>query len=123
MGVVDINKKFKPIDLSGIAIGIINALLGAGGGMLVVPVLKKKGLTQTQAHATSIAVILPLTIISAAVYYYRGNIVFDTNLWFLLYGAMGAVIGALLLKKIPQRVLRITFGCFIIWSAVRLMMK
>ena len=40
-------------------IGFLNGLLGAGGGMVAVPVLKKEMDTK-QAHATSIAVIIPI---------------------------------------------------------------
>ena len=36
---------------AGLAIGIINGLLGAGGGMIAVPLLQKLGLDRKQAHA------------------------------------------------------------------------
>lgn len=53
---------------AGALVGIINILLGAGGGILAVPILKKNGLTQKQAQANAVAVILPLTIISFIIY-------------------------------------------------------
>ena len=50
----------------GLAVGLINGLLGAGGGMLAVPILAKAGLSQREAHAGSLAVILPLSLFRAA---------------------------------------------------------
>ena len=54
-------------------IGFLNGLLGAGGGMVAVPVLKKEMDTK-QAHATSIAVIIPMSIFSAASYLLKGSV-------------------------------------------------
>jgi iron complex transport system substrate-binding protein len=58
----------------GFLVGVLNGFLGAGGGMLAVPLLKKQGLAQKQAHATAIAVIFPLTLVSAAVYVLGGKV-------------------------------------------------
>lgn len=104
-------------------IGIINGLLGAGGGMLAVPLLKKSGVEQKQAHATSIALILPLSIISAAAYLINGNVKIGDALPYLLPGAIGAALGAVLLKRIPDKWLRRVFGGFMIWAGIRLLMK
>lgn len=53
----------------GILVGAVNSLLGAGGGMVAVPLLRQSGLTQKQAQASSVAVILPLSLISAGIYW------------------------------------------------------
>ena len=45
--------------LGGVGVGILNGLLGAGGGMLTVPLLEWMGVKGRRAHATSLAVILP----------------------------------------------------------------
>ena len=47
------SKKGKNIKLalSGVAVGAVNGMFGAGGGMLAVPLLKRVGLTQREAHA------------------------------------------------------------------------
>lgn len=115
--------KISLLNACGIVIGLINAILGAGGGMLVVPVLKSKGLSQTEAHATAIAVILPITVVSCGIYLYRGQVPLGSNLWFLLFGAIGAIVGGIVLKKIPAKILKKIFGVFIIWAAVRMMFK
>jgi hypothetical protein len=109
--------------LGGVIIGIMNGLLGAGGGMLAVPMLKKFGLDQTRAHATAVAVIFPLSILSAAAYLYLGRFELGDAAVYLLPGIAGALAGALLLAKIPQTWLRKIFACFIIWAGIRMVMR
>ena len=107
----------------GVIIGIVNGLLGAGGGMLAVPLLKKSGLNQKEAHATSIALILPLSVISAVTYLLKGSVVLGDAVPYLLPGALGAVLGAFLLNKISDKWLRKIFGIFMIWAGFRLLMR
>lgn len=109
--------------VGGVLIGFINGLLGAGGGMIAVPLLKKCGMNQTQAHANSIAVILPLTIISAALYLYKGYISLSAALPFLPFGVIGSLFGTWLLTKIPNKMLQRIFGIFMLWAGVRMWMK
>ena len=40
----------------GLLTGIVSSLLGAGGGMIAVPSLKKAGLETKEAHANAVAV-------------------------------------------------------------------
>ena len=53
----------------GIITGLANGLFGSGGGIIAVPMLKKSGLSTKEAHATSIALTLPLSIVSSIFYY------------------------------------------------------
>ena len=117
-----VKNKLKNIG-GGVIIGIVNGLLGAGGGMLAVPLLKKSGLNQKEAHATSIALILPLSVISAVTYLLKGSVVLGDAVPYLLPGALGAVLGAFLLNKISDKWLRKIFGIFMIWAGFRLLMR
>ncbi|MCL2494288.1 MAG: sulfite exporter TauE/SafE family protein [Oscillospiraceae bacterium] len=109
--------------LGGALVGILNGMLGAGGGMLVVPMLKKLGLEQTKAHATAVAVIFPLSILSSIAYLLLGHFELGQASFYLLPGAIGALLGALLLAKIPAPWLRKIFACFMIWAGIRMVMK
>ena len=123
-GLKTINTKKKRVAYIGsVLVGFINGLLGAGGGMLAVPLLKKAGAEQKQAHATSIALILPLCIFSATLYLINGKVAFSDAVGYLPAGAVGAVIGAILLSKIKDNWLRKIFALFIIWSGVRMWFK
>lgn len=60
--------------LSGAFVGLVNGIFGGGGGMLVVPLLvalMKKN--PKVAHATAIAVILPISLVSGILYVVFGN--------------------------------------------------
>lgn len=104
----------------GFLVGVTNGFLGAGGGMLAVPLLKSRGLAQKQAHASAIAVIFPLTLVSAAVYLIGGKVSFADALPYLPTGAIGAVAGMLLLPHIPDKLLRKVFAVFMLWAGFRM---
>lgn len=107
----------------GLCSGILNGLFGAGGGMIAVPLLEKLGLSQKEAHATSIAIILPTSIISTVLYYLQGNINFSSAWIYLPFGLLGAILGAFLMKKISNTTLRLVFGIIIVAGAIRLLLK
>lgn len=107
--------------LAGFAAGVLNGLLGAGGGMVIVPMLEKVGLKPSKAHATSIAVIVPLCILSAALYLYGKTLSFQDALPFLPAGFIGAFAGSKILPRIPDSLLRRIFGAFMLYAAWRLL--
>ncbi len=104
----------------GFLIGTVNALFGAGGGMIAVPFLKSLGLSQKQAQATAICVILPLTVLSAVIYYLRGYFSLYDAAPFLLPGFLGAIFGTLLLSKLKNSFLQTVFSFFMLWAGFRL---
>ena len=93
------NEKAK-YALSGIAAGIVNGLFGAGGGMIAVSLLRKSGLGVKESHVNAVAVILPITVISAVLYLLQGHIVLSDAIKFVPTGIIGSVIGTVALKKI-----------------------
>ncbi len=120
---MDEKKKKWYFVLLGVAAGILNGLFGAGGGVVVVPMLEKAGIEPKKAHATSISIILPLCFLSGIFYFFSGHFSFGQAVGYLPLGLAGAVLGAWLLKKIPNDLLRRVFGIVIIISAVRIFMK
>jgi uncharacterized membrane protein YfcA len=109
--------------LYGVIIGLVNGVFGAGGGMIAVPVLKKQGLDQKLAHANAVAVILPITIISAVLYLVKGNVTLIDSWAFIPTGLIGSVIATLALQKFSNKVLQKTFAAFMIYAGVRLLMQ
>ncbi len=91
--------------------------------MLAVPMLSKFGLDAKKAHATSIAIILPLSAVSVVAYFIKGNITLSDAEIYLIPGAVGAIIGAWLLGKLSDKWLRRIFGAFMIFAGVRLLMR
>ncbi|MDD6276179.1 MAG: sulfite exporter TauE/SafE family protein [Clostridia bacterium] len=107
----------------GIMIGIINVLVGSCGGIVAVESLKHIGVDSTKAHATAIAIILPLTAISAAMYIYNGNVSIKDSYIYLIPGLVGSLIGSRLLPKIPKKFLSKVFSLFIIYAGIRMFFK
>lgn len=117
-------KKNKILSFAfGIAIGIANGMLGAGGGMIAVPALKKTGLDQRKAHANAVAVILPVAVVSSIVYYIEGRMSIADALPFIPAGVIGSLLATFILKKISPIWLKGIFSAFMIWAGVRLFLK
>ena len=88
--------------------------------MILVPLLTGKcGLGRKKAFATSVAVILPLCMLSAAVYLLRGKIDLQTALPYMAGGLAGGLIGGKLFKKTPMVWLRRIFALLILYGAWR----
>lgn len=107
----------------GVGIGLVNGILGAGGGMLAVPLLKKMGFAQKTAHTNAIAIILPITIVSAIVYLFKDLVTFKDAAIYMPTGVLGAVIGTYLLKKISPLWLKRIFGALMIYAGIRLLLR
>lgn len=107
--------------IGGLVTGALTGFFGGGGGMLVVPILTSVlSLEEKEAHATAIAVILPVSLVSAIVYAFHGG--FNVNFGFYtMFGVIfGGIIGAIILKKIKNRVLAFAFYALMIIVGIRL---
>ena len=120
-------KKLKKLNLTlgalALLTGFINGLLGAGGGMITVPLLKKIGFDQKSAQQNAIAVILPITLLSSIVYIASGYVSISDPLPYIPGGLIGALIGTWIMKKISNKILRYIFAAFILYAGVRLLIK
>ena len=104
---------------AGIATGIANGFFGGGGGMILVPLLVHRcGLSQRQAFATSVAVILPLCMLSSVIYWLRGGLELTVALPYLTGGFIGGWISGKIFKKINMVWLRRLFSLFILYGGV-----
>ncbi len=118
----NIKNYFKPTVL-GVGVGVVNGVFGAGGGMLAVPLLKKSGLNQKDAHANAVAVILPITIISAILYLVKGTVTLGDSFAFIPTGLLGSVIATFALQKFSNKLLQKIFAAFMIYAGVRLLTR
>ncbi|MDD2421293.1 MAG: sulfite exporter TauE/SafE family protein [Heliobacteriaceae bacterium] len=106
----------------GLITGLINGLIGIGGGTIVIPALVfLLRVAQHQAHGTSLAVILPTSITSAAVYWYHGYLPWTVTITVALTGMVGAYLGAKLMARLSPRHLRLIFGGFMILAGGRML--
>jgi uncharacterized membrane protein YfcA len=105
----------------GAAAGVLAGLLGVGGGILLVPFLVLAvGMTQHEAEATSLLVILPTALAASIALRRRGVGDLPVALLIGLVGAVGAVAGALLALSLPADALRTVFAVLLAIAGLRL---
>lgn len=98
----------------GLSAGIISGLFTTGGGMILVPAfIHLLKLDDTKSRGTSVFCILPM-VVTSSFFYYKGNFI-DWRIAMLCAfgGAIGGYIGAKLLKKIPEKYMKIAFIIFL----------
>lgn len=102
-------------------IGVVNGLFGAGGGMLAVPCLTYiGGLDEKRAHATAIAAILPLCLVSAIVYALGESCKNEVILPVVIGVTAGGIFGALLLKKLSSDVVSFVFYALMTFAGFKM---
>lgn len=111
--------KWKYAVAGGVA-GVANGLFGGGGGSVLVPVLTRYcKLDQRRAFATSVAVILPLCVLSVVIYFFRGGLDMITALPYLIGGAAGGWAGGKWFKGMKIPWLKRAFGILLIYGGVK----
>lgn len=101
--------------------GFLNGFFGSGGGVIAVPVLEKEDCEPNEAHATSVALIFMLSLVTALFYGSSGNLDFAEAWRFVPWGVLGAVGGSVFLKKIKAEALKRFFGGIVTLAALRML--
>ncbi|MCI8636483.1 MAG: sulfite exporter TauE/SafE family protein [Clostridia bacterium] len=105
----------------GLLAGVVSGLFSTGGGMILVPAfIYMLNLDATKARGTSVFCILPM-VVTSSFFYYKGNFI-NWKIAFLcaIGGAIGGYIGAKLLKKLPEKVMKIAFTMFLIYVSYKM---
>ena len=111
-------KHFIPV---GFVVGIANGMFGAGGGTVLVPALNKLFQVKThKAHATALAVMLPLSVVSALIYVTGSTLDWPTVGLITIGGVIGGLTGASVMNKLSARWLHTLFGIGMIAAAIRM---
>lgn len=106
--------------VTGALAGAANGFFGSGGGLFLVPLfIKWLDMEEKKAFATSVAVIFPLSALSAAVYFMNGGIDISFATPYLLGGLVGGVISGRIFGRIPVTMLRRIFGLLILYGGIR----
>ncbi len=114
--------------LQGAAIGLVAGLasgyVGVGGGFIMVPLmLSIVGIPMRKASGTSLIAVMILAIPGVIEQGIIGNVNYLAGIAIVIGTIPGAVIGARLVTKVPERTLRLLFGCFLIVAAVMLVLN
>ena len=115
--------KYLPLlVLLGLGAGLLNGLLGAGGGILIVMGLRalfnKEVPNSKSFYATSIAVMLPLSLFSVWQYVKNGHLPAIPIGTLALPALLGGTLGALLLRLITPKLLARIFALVVLISGI-----
>ena len=110
--------------LIGLAAGFFSALLGVGGGIVIVPLLVLVvGFDERPATATSLAAI-GLTALAGTIFYaYHGRVEVVDAALLGIPAAGGALAGTVLQQRLPRRVISLLFAAVLAAVAVRLLIQ
>ncbi len=98
--------------------GAVNGLLGAGGGMILVPLLGRH-LEESEIFPSSVAIILPITIISLIFQIGTTDISWGSAWTYLVGSALGGLLVHKLGHHIPTIWLHRILGLFILTGGIR----
>lgn len=107
------------IKIAALLAGIVTGIFGAGGGMILVPLLRRSGLSEKQIFPASVAIILPIcfaSLISSSI---------TTPLPWLdafpyLIGSTGAgILVGFCGHRFPLQWLHRLLGLCLIWGGIR----
>lgn len=112
-------KKWK-LSAAGFAAGCVNGLLGAGGGMILVPLLTLLDSDNDgSVFVRSVAIMLPICMVSLAISPGYAALPLIDALPYLIGAVPGALLAGVLAKKIPVKWLHRGLGIMILWGGVR----
>ncbi len=105
---------------AGVAVGLLSALLGVGGGLVMVPfMVLALGRSQHLAEGTSLLVIVPTAVAGVIAHRRKGYVSFRQALFMAVGGVGSAFVGAALALQIAPEVLEKAFGAFIVVMGAR----
>lgn len=115
-------KKVALCLLIGLIAGLASGYVGVGGGFIMVPLfISLLGIMMRQASGTSLVAVIILAIPGVVEQGLLGHIDYIAGIAMAVGSIPGAVIGASLIRKVPERKLRFVFGAFLLISAVVLL--
>jgi uncharacterized membrane protein YfcA len=98
----------------GFMLGVLSGLLGIGGGVAFMPVLLYGyGLSVRNAAGTGILLILVTVLTGTIAQAAAGFVSLPLAMTILIGSSIGSQLGALTTHHLPNRVLRVFFGCLV----------
>ncbi|MCF7873004.1 MAG: sulfite exporter TauE/SafE family protein [Candidatus Omnitrophica bacterium] len=106
----------------GVGAGVFSGFLGIGGGSVMIPALVYlAGYSQHQAQGTTLAMMIPpIGLLAAIKYYQAGNVKIKAAVLMCIGFFIGGYLGARFVDKIPDLILKKSFGVFLLIVALRM---
>ena len=117
-----------PIELllaaAGLIAGVVGALLGLGGGVLIVPILTLGfGVPLTSAVATSLICVIATSTGAAAINVRAGRADVRLGITLAAGTVVGALTGGVIAGFLPERVIAALFAALLAYTAVALLRR
>lgn len=110
----------KGLTLLGLGVGFLTGILGLGGGFLLVPGLTYIfGFPVQLAVGTSLAAVIPITIVGGSIKLWQSFVLLPAALSMGLGTIMGAQLGAISIKYFKASTLKLIFGIYFFYVAIR----
>jgi uncharacterized protein len=101
--------------------GFAGGLLGIGGGILFVPALTVfLDLSQVDAEATSLLMIVPVALVGVLRQGRFGNVRVEDGLLVGALSPLGVLAGVVIANAVPERALELAFAALVLLIALRL---
>ena len=108
----------------GLGGGFMGGLLGVGGGVIMIPLMTRlAGLTQHQAHGTSLVAIAFSALLGSITYAVHGNADWRVSVLVAATAIVTARFGARAAHSLPERKLKKAFGLFLAFVSLSLLVK
>ncbi len=112
---------------SALLAGLINGLLGAGGGIVAVwglnRALSEHMTDRRDAFANALLIMLPLSVVSLIFYALRGQLSGVNTSALLLPAIAGGFGGALILDRINVKLLKLIFAVIVVYSGFTMLFR
>ena len=108
--------------LRGLLAGMICGLFGTGGGMILVPAfIYMLKIEPKKARGTSLCCMLVM-VVTTSIFYYKNNYIdWNVGIYCAIGGIIGGYLGAKILKKFPDYILKIVFIFFLIYVSYNML--
>lgn len=109
------------LGVTGLATGLLSALLGVGGGIVLVPAMVLLfGFSQHLSQGTSLAVIIPTALVGAVRHSRHGYTLWRTGFTVGAGGLVGGFAGGTLAQLLPGDALQVAFAVLLVVAGVRM---
>lgn len=103
----------------GLASGFVNGFFGAGGGLLLVPMITYAAKDESKvAHATTLGCVLFMCLASAAIYTFKKEIEIKYIVVCMIGSILGSLPGTKLLRKLKNNIIDLIFAVMLVVSGV-----